>query len=191
MHCYGEIKNIRQPPSAPPPSSTKTITPQCTPTKRAHGRHKASKTTNCGNASNSNSNKVANRSSSSSVKKPHTLQESRDLKYGLQTSCPVRENRRKIDYCKLNDGIEDSGARSPSLKRRRKSPLPARDGPSSTRISAQNSPPPIRFPKQDNIPSKLLGAQSLTGVTTDENAVKLTGGTSVTPKSPGHPDNCD
>ena len=113
------------------------------------------------------------------------------MKYGLQTSRPVRENRRKIDYCKLNDGIEDRVARSPSPKRRRKSPLPARSGPSSTRISAQNSPPPIQSPKQDNSHTKLLGAHTLRGVTADENAVELTGGTVVTPKSTEHPDHCD
>ena len=194
--CYGEIKNIRQPPSAPPPS-TKSATSQCTPTKRGRGRPKAAKTTNRSNAPKPQTGKVASRSRSNSGEKPRTLQESRDLKYGLQTSRPVRENRRKIDYCKLNDGIEDRAARSPTPKKRRKSPLPARSGPSSTRISAQNSPPPIHSPKrdnshkQDNSPSKLLGAQTLMGVTADENTEKLTGGTFVTPKNAEHPDDCD
>ena len=193
--CYGEIKNIRQPPSAPPPS-TKSTTSQCTPTKRGRGRPKTAKLTNRGNALKPQTGKVASRSRSNSGEKPRTLQESRDLKYGLQTSRPVRENRRKIDYCKLNDGIEDRVARSPSPKKRKKSPLPARSGPSSTRISAQNSPPPIHSPKRDNIhkqdnsPPKLLGAQTLMGVTTDKNTAELTGGTFVTPKSVEHPDDC-
>ena len=112
------------------------------------------------------------------------------MKYGLQTSCPVRENRRKIDYCKLNDGIEDRVARSPSPKKSRKSPLPARSGPSNTRISAQNSPPPIPSPKQDSSCTKLLGAQTLRGVTADENTAELEGGTVVTPKSTEHQDRC-
>ena len=111
--CYGEIKNIRQPPSAPPPSSNKNPAPHNTSTKqskqstRGRGRPKTGKTTNRGNALTPPKNKSSNRnqSRSSSGEKPRTLQESRDLKYGHQTSRPVRENRRKIDYCKLNDMV--------------------------------------------------------------------------------------
>ena len=186
LGCYGEIKNIRQPPSAPPPPSTKNSAPQTTLTKRTpkdRGRPKAAKTTNRGNAPKPQKSKAVNRSHSSSGEKPRTLQETRDKKYGLQTSRPVRQNRRKIDYCKLNDGIEDKVARSPSPKKRRKSPLPACSGPSSTRISAQNSPPPTQSLKHDNNVNKLLGAQTLRGVTVDENVAELTGGTVVTPKS--------
>ena len=118
-------------------------------------------------------------SHSSSREKPRTLQESRDLKYGLHTSRPVRENRKKIDYCKLNDGLEERTTSSPSPKRSRKSLLPSRSGPSNTRMSAQSSPPPKASSKQD----KLLGAQTLSGVTPDESASELVGGTDVTPKS--------
>ena len=187
--CYGEIKNIRQAPSDRPPPSNKNSTPQRTPTKqptRGRGRPKTTKTTNRGNALNPPKVRGSNRSRSNSGEKPRTLQESRDLKYGLQTSRPVRENRRKIDYCKLNDGLEERVASSPSSKRRRKSPLPARSGPSNTRISAQSSPPPKPSPKKDNGSTKLLGAHTLIGATTGDGALELVGGTDVTPKSTDH-----
>ena len=212
--CYGEIKNIRQPPSAPPPPSTKNSIPQSTPSKqptKGRGRPKTSKTTNIGDASKQSRVRASSRSRNNSGGKPRTLQESRDLKYGLQTSRPVRQNRRNIDYCKLNDGLEESVARSPSPKRSKKSPLPARSGPSSTRMSAQNSPPPKPSPTKNKNKligatandgtselvggtdvrmsptmnkNKLIGASTLIGGTTDDGTSELVGSTDVTPKSP-------
>ena len=116
------------------------------------------------------------------VKPPAPYRESRDLKYGLQTSCPVRQNRRNIDYCKLNDGLEESPARSPSPKRSRKSPIPARSGPSNMRMSAQSSPPPKPSPTRNK--NKLIGVDKLTGAMSGDGASELVGGTDVTPKSP-------
>ena len=186
--CYGEIKNIQQPPSAPPPSSISDPAPTATPSKHASQSRNKPKTTNRGNVSKplKKKERVSRSRSSSgekSASKPHTLQESRDLKYGLQTSRPVRKNRRKIDYCKLNDGLEEPASNLPSPKRAKRSPLPSRSGPSYTRISTQNSPPPKSSPKQGTKPTNTSGAETFIGVTGDKGVPELVGVTNVTPKS--------
>ena len=88
--CYGEIKNIRQPPSAPPPSFISNPTQTTTPSKRA-SRSRKGKATNRGNVSTPQSKKDRSRSNSreKTTGKPRTLQESRDLKYNLHTTRPV------------------------------------------------------------------------------------------------------
>ena len=77
--------------------------------------------------------------STSTVQLDSSLQAARDRKYGLNTSRPVRDTRRSIDYTKLNDGlqpVEDT----PTPKRRKRSILPKRDGPSLERIAAAGKP---------------------------------------------------
>ena len=68
-----------------------------------------------------------------------TLQSIRDQTYNLNTSRPIRESRKKIDYLKLNDGLDSSDKLDlPSPKRAKRSPIPARSGPSKDRISARS-----------------------------------------------------
>ena len=47
-----------------------------------------------------------------------SLQSTRDRKFGLNTSRPVRENRRSINYAKLNDGLQTE--EDPPTPKRRK-----------------------------------------------------------------------
>ena len=112
------------------------------------------------------------------VKPTHTgqtLQSSREETYGLSTMRPARESRKRIDYLKLNDGLDPSDkAGLPSPKRAKRSPVPARKGPSKDRILARS---PVNVNDE-------VGKNKLTGGTTDTfiGDSELLGGT-VPPES--------
>ena len=93
-----------------------------------------------------------------------TLQSIRDQTYNLSTSRPVPETRKRIDYLKLNDGLDSPGKRDlPSPKCAKRSPIPARSGPSKDRRLARS---PVNV-SPDVEKSKLTGdtTNELTGVT--------------------------
>ena len=86
-----------------------------------------------------------------------TLQSVRDQTYNLKTSRPIRESRKRIDYFKLNDGLDSTEKPDlPSPKRAKRSPIPARSGPSTDRMSARS---PVNE-KLDVPKSKLTGGTS-------------------------------
>ena len=128
-----------------------------------------------------------------------SLQATRDQKFGLNTSRPVRENRRSINYAKLNDGVQDEED-SPTPKRRKRGNLPCRSGPSEDRIAASarhpqstvtplHSPPPVsRVTERPLTATPVTGNSRLTGVTKVLSVTPLSAtgrqiGVTVTPKS--------
>ena len=156
--CYGEIKNIRQPPTGPPPSSKSKEASVAPVKKQSSGRSTPRKTTIRKDATRSRSKTGVGKKGDDVdvdrvVNKSRTLQEARDNKYGISTSRPVRDTRKKIDYYKLNDGLDESKDESPPPKKPRMNPLPSRSGPSAVRMSAQKSPPHKSPRKRD----KLIG----------------------------------
>ena len=129
-----------------------------------------------------------------------SLQAARDQKFGLNTSRPVRENRRIINYAKLNDGVQDEED-PPTPKRRRRGNLPSRSGPSEDRIAASvrhpqstvtplHSPPPVsRVTERPLTTTHTTVNSRLTGVTKVLSVTPLSAtgrqiGVTVTPKSP-------
>ena len=129
-----------------------------------------------------------------------SLQAARDQKFGLNTSRPVRENRRIINYAKLNDGVQDEEDR-PTPKRRKRANLPSRSGPSVDRIAASvrhpqstvtplHSPPPVsRVTERPLTATHIAENSRLTGVTKVLSVTPLSAtgrqiGVTVTPKSP-------
>ena len=129
-----------------------------------------------------------------------SLQAARDQKFGLNTSRPVRENRRIINYAKLNDGVQDEED-PPTPKRRKRGNLPSRSGPSEDRIAASvrhpqstvtplHSPPPVsRVTERPLAATHITVNSRLTGVTKVLSVTPLSAtgrqiGVTVTPKSP-------
>ena len=129
-----------------------------------------------------------------------SLQAARDQKFGLNTSRPVRENRRIINDAKLNDGVQDEED-PPTPKRRKRGNLPSRSGPSEDRIAASvrhpqstvtplHSPPPVsRITERPLTATHIAVNSRLTGVTKVLSVTPLSAtgrqiGVTVTPKSP-------
>ena len=129
-----------------------------------------------------------------------SLQAARDQKFGLNTSRPVRENRRIINYAKLNDGVQDEED-PPTPKRHKRGNLPSRSGPSEDRIAASvrhpqstvtplHSPPPVsRVTERPLTATHTTVNSRLTGVTKVLSVTPLSAtgrqiGVTVTPKSP-------
>ena len=128
-----------------------------------------------------------------------SLQAARDQKFGLNTSRPVRENRRSINYAKLNDGVQDEED-PPTPKRRKRGNLPSRSGQSEDRIAASvrhpqstvtplHSPPPVsRVTERPLTATPVTVNSRLTGVTKVLSVTPLSAtgrqiGVTVTPKS--------
>ena len=104
-----------------------------------------------------------NASRTQPVRRTRTLAEKRLSQFGIGgEACSTRSTRRKqVDYLKLNDGYESAEDEPTSPKpKRRKSYLPSRSGPSSTRQRAQTtitSPPAQVLPC---VPAKKTASQS-------------------------------
>ena len=166
---YGEIKHVRVPATFIPKPPSVAKSPRRSESRgtnrgrgrgRGHGRGRTTKTT-C------RSSKHLKDHSKSILKPVHTgqtLQSSRDQRCNVSTSRPVREGRKRIDYLKLNDGLDTPDKPDlPSAKHAKRSPVPARKGPSKDRMAAQS---PVNETNEiEN--SKLTGetAGKLTGAT--------------------------
>ena len=128
-----------------------------------------------------------------------TLQAARDRKFELNTSRPVRESRRSINYAKLNDGLPNEED-PPTPKHRKRVNLPSRGGPSEERITAAtkftqstvtplHSPPPVsRITEKPLTATPVTVNSRLTGVTKVLSVTPLSTpgkqiGVTVTPKS--------
>ena len=166
---YGEIKHVRVPatfiPKPPSVSKSPRVTNKGRGRGKGRGKGRPVKTT-C-----RSSEHVRDRNKN--LKPAHTgqtLQSIRDQTYNLSTSRPVRENRKRIDYLKLNDGLDSP--EKPDLlspKRAKRSPITARSGPSKDRMSARS---PVKVNTDDkkskltgDTTNKLTGAMELTGET--------------------------
>ena len=122
------FKNIRQPPTGPPPSSKSKEASVAPVKKQSSGRSTPRKTTIRKDATRSRSKTGVGKKGDDVdvdrvVNKSRTLQEARDNKYGISTSRPVRDTRKKIDYYKLNDGLDESKDESPPPKETENEPI--------------------------------------------------------------------
>ena len=139
---YGEIKHVRVPATfiSIPPSVSKSPRSSSKNRGRGRGRSKGSRGRTTKTTCRS-SERVTDRTKIAS-KPAHTgqtLQSNWDQTYNLSTSRPVRESQKRIDYFKLNDGLASTEkADLPSPKRVKRSPVPARKGPSKDRMSARS-----------------------------------------------------
>ena len=138
---------------------------------KSRGRGRTTKTT----CRSSERLKGRSKSIPTPVHTGQTLQSNRERRCNVSTSRPVRESRKKIDYLKLNDGLDTLDKQDlPSPKRVKRSPLPARKGPSKDRMAAQS---PVNDANE-------IENTTLTGETTGKltGATELSGGT-VPPKN--------
>ena len=172
---YGEIKHVRVPATFTPKPPSVSKSPRGSNKSRGRGRGRGRGRTTRTMCRSSERVRDRTKSTSKPVHTGQTLQSNRDQTYNLSTSRPVRESRKRIDYFKLNDGLDSSEKPDlPSPKRVKRSPIPASKGPSKDRMSARS---PVNVNNE-------VEKSKLTGGTTD----KLTGapellGETVPPKS--------
>ena len=158
---YGEIKHVRVPATfvPKPPAVAKSPRPHRGRGRgRGRGKGRTSKTT-C-----RSSDRLKERSRSTPKPTGQTIQSTGDQRCNVNTSRPVRENRKRIDYLRLNDGLDmPSKPDLPSPKRSKRSPVPARKGPSKDRMLALSPIKETNAPKIDTLTGETTG--KLTGVT--------------------------
>ena len=106
-----------------------------------------------------------------SVKKPRTLTENRNLRYGITNPTPAtvtvagrtrRSCRKDIDYLSLNDGLESEFMDTPKRKPKNSHP-PNCKGPTPQRVAAQCASSPETFPEAESAVTT-TGSTALIGV---------------------------
>ena len=145
------------------------ITPAPTPAKtpRKNRRKESTTKTTCRTTGKRVRKESASSSESSSVcrkqpaRRTRTLAERRFNQFGIgggDSGSTITTRKKQVDYVKLNDGFPEDEATSPKPKRKR-TYLPSRSGPSSTRQKAQTtitSPPARVLPC---VPAKKTASQ--------------------------------
>ena len=105
------------------------------------------------------------------VKKPRTLSENRNLRYGITNPTPATVTvagrtrhscRKDIDYLSLNDGLESEFMDTPKRKPKNSHP-PNRKGPTPQRVAAQCASLPETFPEAESAVT-MSGSTALIGV---------------------------
>ena len=199
---YAEIRPNRETATPPLVSPDELLKPPLPDTKKGKSTSKGTKKKRTKTICRTSTVKRPKKDTSTThaqIRLGSSLQARRDQNFGLNTSRPVRENRRSINYAKLNDGVQDEED-SPTPKRRKYGNIPCRSGPSEDRIAASARHPrstatPLHPPPSvSRVTEKPLTAtpvmlnSRLTGVTKVLSVTPLSAtgkqiGVTVTPKS--------